>query len=374
MKLKGVRLSRKLLKSLVAAEVVAISMTPFVVSAGSVETMKEISQNMYMYYDEDMYPTYVRYDGSTGEYHNISIFDDENISSYQYGANQIDFEKKYKKLIQDPLIFEELQRYFPIGEFSSEEEAYFFYQKYFQLIADCGCGFAVVTDAVFHAYEGYEKEFEQTFGYPMYMVTEDGKVDFNYELFMLKFFDYSTLDMEFSKEAIMGTMMKDLYNFQLNEYIHSEEYNRKLPDDFASWTEDEWAAWNQFDDMRNQKFHELYDKWSQATNQSLELGVTLDADFGYLSNYLRNYGISISTNFYNGVGNYITGDILASDSFDLYVMKDDITPSSKLNDVGCHYVYVTDTKNGNTFVSSWGRRYVFDDEDANWTTVVKIKK
>ena len=54
------------------------------------------------------------------------IFNKNNIATKQYGGNQFDFEGKYSSLIQDSLIYEELQKYYPIEKFNSYEEADFF--------------------------------------------------------------------------------------------------------------------------------------------------------------------------------------------------------------------------------------------------------
>ena len=84
--------------------------------------------NVYINLDDDY--SYERYDSRTKEYHNISIFDDENISSQQYGANQRVFKKNFEELISNPLIWDELQIYFPESDFESHEEALLFYQNH----------------------------------------------------------------------------------------------------------------------------------------------------------------------------------------------------------------------------------------------------
>ena len=46
------------------------------------------------------------------EVNNISIFNDINEETNQYGANQIVFKSQFNLLINDHLIWEELQKYF----------------------------------------------------------------------------------------------------------------------------------------------------------------------------------------------------------------------------------------------------------------------
>lgn len=80
--------------------------------------------------------TYKRYNSETNEYSAISIFDDENIKSKQYGASQLDFKTRFNTLINDPLIWDEMQKYFPYTEFGGMDQAMIFYRKYFTLFMD----------------------------------------------------------------------------------------------------------------------------------------------------------------------------------------------------------------------------------------------
>ena len=102
----------------------------------SVEIKSEVSltsnkwqalrDNIYVNYSDPDNPVYKRYDLITGKLKDISIFDDENNNILQYGGNQTDFKYKFQELIKDKLIWEELQKYYPLELFDSEEEAYFF--------------------------------------------------------------------------------------------------------------------------------------------------------------------------------------------------------------------------------------------------------
>ncbi len=103
-------------------------------------------------------PVYLKIDFETREHKVISIFDKDNINSYQYGANQEVFRFKFKQLIRDPYIWEEMQNYYPVEKFTTEEEL-FFYEKYFDIIRDCGCGYAAATNTL----SNYLKEKKKIF-------------------------------------------------------------------------------------------------------------------------------------------------------------------------------------------------------------------
>lgn len=56
-----------------------------------------------------------------------------------------------------------LQKYFPIDNFDSYEEAIYFYKRYFNIIAECGCGYVAIANSIFNYFEGREKDFQETF-------------------------------------------------------------------------------------------------------------------------------------------------------------------------------------------------------------------
>ena len=346
---------------------ITLSQCNIFVSAEENSGWQEIGHHIY-YNSEDN--QYKRYDPETGEYQAISIFDDDNIKSSQFGASQVVFKTKFNILMKNPYILEELQNYYPIEGFSSEEEATYFYERYFKLIFSRGCGYAAAANFVFRQFEGKEQEFYDTFSFPMYIVDEHGNLDFNYEVFMLKFFNYSILEMGNSEEKIKNSMLKDLYHFQIETYINSEEYRRKKPNDFENWTEEERKQWKEFEEARTQKFHDLFEKWKNASNEFVNLGIPTDASFGYLYAFLKRYRLDSITEveFDN---HYEENDIVASDGFNLYSEDENI---SSVNDVKSHYIYIVGTtEDGKLIVSSWGKKYIFDDQNASYTTRVQVK-
>ena len=130
--------------------------------------------------DNEDNPIYQKLDTSTNELSNISIFDERNKSTHQYGANQVVFNSHYHRLITDKEIWNEMQSIFPWQEFETKEYAVLFYEYYFDAISECGCGYAAATNYVFRMFEGREEDFYNTFRYPMYNVKAQ-YVDFNYE-------------------------------------------------------------------------------------------------------------------------------------------------------------------------------------------------
>ena len=79
-----------------------------------------------------------------------NIFNEQNDLSNQYGANQEVFDYHFNKLIIDELIWNEIQNYFPIENFDSYDEAIYFYKRYFNIIAECGCGYVAIANSIFN--------------------------------------------------------------------------------------------------------------------------------------------------------------------------------------------------------------------------------
>lgn len=364
MNIKNLRIINKRLLSFI----LAFNCMFFPISKGKAERTKLYSQtNLFVHYGDDENVEYKRYNSKTKEKHNISIFDEENIESMQYGANQRDFEYNFDDLINNPLIWEEMQNYFPEEMFESHEEAMFFYKKYFELIADSGCGYVAACNYVFHMFEGREDEFEEYFGYPMYTVNKKGYVDFNYEVFILKFFNFSILKKRGLHHEVWNTMAKDINKFRLDNFLNSDEYLRKKPNNYFELTEKEQEEWDRVEQEGNQKFHELFNNWLNSSNSYYNFGISIDANFGYLYVFLAEHGIVIDSKVVYETKEYVVDDIIASDSFDLY------NEEETLSDVDSHYIYVTEVDNKTITVSSWGRKYVFDNSNANLTKKILLK-
>ena len=301
-------------------------------------------------------PIYNIFNDDTDEYEIVSIFSSSNIGSHQYGANQTDFKNYFKWLIEDPLIWDEVQKYYPIDSFDDPSDAMFFYEKYFDVIADCGCGYAAATDYVFHLFEGREIEFFEHFGYPMYTFNR-GCIDFNYELFMLKFFNYS-VSVGGKNDPVRKIVMKDLYEFQMKRLSKHASYKGILPSNVRSWTTDDWAVYGQLERDREKKYEEVKAKWEKAKDEDINLGIALTSNFGNLHKYLKQYGVKSSAKYSQNTKKLATDDIIAAEDLVLYALNGSGTITNEQN-TSSHYVYVVGfDSDGNLIVSSWGERYI----------------
>ncbi len=303
------------------------------------------------------------------------IFASENIITEQYGGDQNDFEDNFDSLINDNLIWEEVQKYFPVSSFDSYEEAKYFYQRYFEIIANCGCGYVAVANNIFNYFNNREDAFLETFNFPMYTLKDD-KVDYNYELLILKLFNYVVLESncsEYSKDDIINYFKKDFYQKKINLFLNDERYNVKLPSNFGKLSKSERAEYHQRKKEREQIFHELYEKWISAKNVYKNLGLPLDVSFGNIKGFLKKYHLKANV-IYNSKVSIDYNSIVASDNFILYEIDTNGEIIDTVDHIESHYVYVTGfSSDGKIIVSSWGKKYYFDDKDSKWTDIVSLK-
>ena len=301
----------------------------------------------------------------------VSIFDYENINSRQYGANQNDFKTNFNNLINDPEIWNEMQYYFPINAFETEYEAMFVYRKYFDLISDCGCGYAAATNFIFRLFEGKEEEFYETFGFPMY-TQKNNYIDFNYEILMLNFFNYHNLMLNKSCDLIFKSMEREYYDFKLKEYSNNNisKLNRE---EIANWTELDWNNWYDKAHEIEKKKEELRNKISSTKPVDVNLGITIEPKFGNIKSFLANYGVNINTKLKYSLGTPAVDEIIASDDFTLYEVDKNGSIHGGKN-IDLHYVYISEINDdGNIIVSSWGKMYIFDDKNSESTQKIILK-
>lgn len=297
-----------------------------VLSNDKIISIEEKSGGLKILNFED-YIVVKKYDSKTGTYKNVSIFDESNISSNQYGADQSDFlSKNFKKLISDEYIWNQMQKYYPEESFSSTDEAMDFYERYFSLINKTGCGYAAATNTVFKEYEGREEEFKNTFGYPMYKLygqDYDLNVDFNYEYFMLDYFNYNFAGKYTLEQMEKGTKLKTYAEDIFNPNAKSTSAKLNNMDKFLK---------------------DIYGIDSKATMSILENYTVLETD------KIINYTLNTQSN----LNDYV---VYAGGGYDLYEMDGDLFVAEG----GGHYMSIVDyTKDGNPIVSSWGRKYILD--------------
>lgn len=108
---------------------------------------------------------------SGGNYEVDSIvFDDDG----SYGGDQGSPQKQQGERKQE--LYDTIRKYYP--NMSDKEAA-----DYLKKLNSEGCGYTAVINTIFAAYEGREKEFEKTFGFPMY---HNG--DLNYDRLLVDYY------------------------------------------------------------------------------------------------------------------------------------------------------------------------------------------
>lgn len=306
----------------------------------------------------------------------ISIFNEENTISHQFGGNQSDFMYYYSMLIKDPYIWEEMQKYFPVSDFSSIDEANDFYELYFTTVANSGCGYISIVNSVFQTFEGKEKEFEEIFGFPMYIINEDNSIDFNYEILTLKLFNYAVLYPNYDPkniEAVKAMYTKSLAFRELVRFEYSPEYQSI---DFDKWKKLDGEEQKQYVFKINEvntKYYDLKEKYDKAKNIPYEVSFNLKQSLKPIQNFFAGYGITLElkTMEIKNINSIHPGDIICSDNFDLY-KEDHGEKYSEKNDLQPHAVYVVSVENGKIIVSSWGERFIFDDTDIEWIKKIVV--
>ena len=297
---------------------------------------KTTIQEMYSKSDDDILLVdsnnpnnliYKRVDSDTGEYNDISIYDKENIASHQYGANQKVFEVQFASLFVDKNIKEEVEKIMPLDSFSDSDEARRYYKIFFNFIDDNGCGYVAATNRIFRLFEGREEDFYNAFGFPMYIVIGE-YVDFNYEPMILKFFNYSIIKKFGSIDYVRSSIKRIIKENKDNE------------------------------------FGEI----------NTDYGIKLNVDFGYIIEFLKEYGIDVDVNVLEGLAGSNIDDIVAVDDFKLYVVNQDGTIQRTIEKDDPHYVSITgQTEDGQFICSSWGYPYVLDD-NCSWASRVLINE
>jgi hypothetical protein len=320
-------------------------------------------------------PIYEKYDDNTKEYSNISIFDEDNIASLQYGADQNVFRSKFDELIKDPLIYKEVQKRFPIERFENEEDAMYYYRLYFDLIYANGCGYAAGTNYIFKLFEGREKEFYNTFGFPMYKVVDD-KIDFNYEIMMLKFFNFHIIDskknIQDGYQEIYDEINHKFYEHKIMEFLENNPAPRLNDYDYMNWTEKEEKEFDEKVKAHDDRLHELYKLSESSKTVHHDLAIKGTATYGYIKQFLANYGIKIDTFAVYDYTSVDLDDLLIPTNFKLYEL-DENGNYTTYQDIHSHWVYVTDIKDGKIYVSSWGNKYGIDTSESKYQDKVVLK-
>jgi len=270
-----------------------------------------------------------RYDAANHMLYPVSIYDEENFKTNQYGANQMMMAGSFESYIQRPKIWEEMQKYYPIESFDSEADAYEFYERYFNVITNSGCGYAAAADIIFDEYRGKEEAFYETFGFDMYYVStnKDGEayVNYNYELLELELFNYC------NKDKTLEEMEKELDADDSFFYVYKQLF-----------VENKHPA---MDGNAPQKYF----------NEEYDLDIAFDGDkinrFPFFDS-----DDNINKTLYD---EYNNNDYLlyGGSGYDLYNMDGTLYYA----DGDPHYMLIVGwTEDNKPIVTSWGRKFVLD--------------
>ena len=279
-------------------------------------------QNFFDTYSDGMYGSNQRvfremciyiYNGVEYEYRQImKIVNDAVAKGNPIPKITVKYDAKYLELINKL-----------VSKGFTEAEAFIILES----IDDQGaCSYATTADNIFYFYRNNPEQFEKDFGYPMYTVDSKGNVDFNYEIFMLEFFNYSIMHRDYKPVTTTDV---------INILVKDDKVN-VLPD----------------------------------------LALPLTGTFGQIGEYLAQYGIDIDVLYYEQSNNfYNVDDIIASENFDLYFESENFVRHLFKKGIKSHYMYITDfSTDGQPIVSTYGERYTFDNVNANWTSKVTIKE
>ena len=339
-----------------------------------------VQNELILFGDPDAdYPVYMRKDDVTGRYEVIKIFDSQNIASKQYGANQKVFRSNVDELLEDPVIWNMLEEYFPSSEFNDLEETKLVYKKLLFLENESGCGYAADANWALKLFERHEKEFLKRFGFPLYKVV-DGKLDFNYEPVMLGAFLYNNIEVHQLKDNIVAWYEKTLNEYRLDKFMAENPPKRLANQDYVNWTEEEWDSYYEYENNRKAKLTELSNIAKNSRSDYSNFGVYFDQAFGYFDGYLHKHGITVHCDIIPGFNNPKEGDIVASGGFTLtQVFEDGSLGESKTYEVrpngyGDHYMFISEIdENGNIYVSSWGNKYLYDNSTTTWSDLIRFE-
>ncbi len=332
-------------------------------------------------------PIYQNYDDETDEYSNVSIFDNRNASHRQYGANQLDFdENHFYRVFQDPLIQEELKEISKDLEFDSLDHIETFYKTYLDSFSRSGCGYGAITNFVFRLFEGREEDFYNTFGYPMYKVM-GSSINFNYEVFMLKYFNFVMKKTDFFQKLV-DKADKTYYEKALPKYEEKlselqeqqKEHKKSYRDKFLNASLEEYNEWAEVNKQYSDNIKKYKAKIKKIKNilDLIELddktcSLILDKDYGYIEEYLKQFGIRVSCTLVEGTKNVAVNDIIAAKDYFLTEVGYTGLATYDYQGPGYHAMIVSDiTPDGKIIISSWGYMYEYD-ETKGTSYAIKIK-
>ena len=325
--------------------------------------------------DENGKTKFQRFDKRTNEYHDISIYDFENVLTNQFGANQNAFVYNFYDLLRDELIVNEIQKRFPTEEIDELIDPTVFYKCYFEIIRRNGCGFAAGVNAIFREFEGREDEFYDAFGFPMYEINTNYRVNFNYELMLLLYFN-KHIEIDSSFKLLKISIERMAYQYEIDYYTELREKYRNNNKDFKNWTAEKMLKWKETDKELEDIIQKLNVKLLNVPETSDNYAFYDSNHYTHINEFLKDYGIKFDISSKKNINDIEQDDIIACSGATVYLGNGEIFTPYFIDDVGSHCFSVAevsiDTKGNKQYVvSSWGHMFVIDK---NKTEVIKVYK
>lgn len=230
--------------------------------------------------------------------------------------------------------------------------------KLFKQINCEGCGYAAMTNAILTEYDGKEKEFEKTFGFPMY----NDKGDLNYDKLLV--------DIYLSTDDKIWMQEPDGTDAMFSEVMQKNNYD-KDPDAFKA----KYGIDLYMNGDASTGYYSLgvYGAVLKPYLNSKMVTMKTDGVNAYvynnrLSHYLSEHGVACdNTMEYNSdgtalsvkkVNSYINDGKIVQVACDNFMLYDENGKAIQKEKISAHWMTITGTTDdGEYIVSSWGRKY-----------------
>ena len=186
-------------------------------------------------------------------------------------------------------------------------------------------------------------------------------VDFNYELFMIKYFYYHIEKTKHVKE-FKDYVLKLTYEYLLKYYTDKLELLQSGDQNYYQVDDKRSSKWKKTKEEYETKIKEYKRKLKGKSNKKKTFTIPLNNKYGELAAFLKKYQININIAVKNGVQGVKAHCVLASTDFKLAEYGID---EEALFYKGGHYMYITEVGKGRQIiVSSWGNKYIFNGSGA----------
>lgn len=166
----------------------------------------------------------------------VDIFKIQHVNN-GYGGDQNYFINNYNESINNPEVLKIIKKYFP-------DATKMDITALFRSIRDHGCSYVAIANILLKDYQFRQKEFEDTFGYPMYNIDANGNITANYDKLILDLFCFNNKDLTvkqiWKKDGLNSEEQKELVNKYIKKYnVKDMDLNRISVDD----VENELKKW-----------------------------------------------------------------------------------------------------------------------------------